>query len=53
VFVEQAGVTTITITILYESKEARDTARRSDVERGMAASYNRLEELLSTMRCAT
>ena len=53
VFVEQAGVTTITITILYESKEARDTARRSDVERGMAAGYNRLEELLSTMACAT
>jgi uncharacterized protein YndB with AHSA1/START domain len=53
VFSEQGGITTITITILYESKEARDTARRSDVERGMAAGYNRLEELLSTMACAT
>ena len=50
VFVEQLGITRTSITILYESKEARDTARRSDVEHGMAASYNRLEELLSSLR---
>ena len=50
VFIEQAGITTITITILYESKEARDIARRSGMEQGMAAGYARLEELLSTMQ---
>ena len=33
----------------YESKEARDTASRSGMEHGMAAGYNRLEELLSSM----
>jgi len=33
--------------VLYESKEARDTACRSGMEHGMAASYNRLEELLT------
>jgi uncharacterized protein YndB with AHSA1/START domain/effector-binding domain-containing protein len=47
VFVEKGDITKVTITILYESKEARDTARRSGMEHGMAAGYNRLEELLS------
>lgn len=47
VFVEEGGVTKTTMTLLYESKEARDTARRSGMEHGMAAGYNRLEELLS------
>ena len=46
VFTEQDGVTTVTVTILYESKEARDTASRSGMEHGMAAGYNRLEEQL-------
>jgi uncharacterized protein YndB with AHSA1/START domain len=48
VFAETHGVTRITITVLYESKEARDTARRSGMEHGMAASYDRLESLLPT-----
>jgi uncharacterized protein YndB with AHSA1/START domain len=46
VFVESRGVTKITITILYESQVARDTARRSGMEHGMAAGYDRLETLL-------
>jgi uncharacterized protein YndB with AHSA1/START domain len=46
VFIEEGNMTRITITVLYESMEARDTARRSGMERGMAMSYNRLEELL-------
>ncbi len=45
-FEEQGDVTKVTITMLYESKEARDTARRSGMERGIAASYTRLEEVL-------
>jgi hypothetical protein len=32
--------------MLYESQEARDTARRSGMEYGMAAGYDRLETLL-------
>ena len=48
-FVEEGDITKTKITVLYESKEARDTARRSGMEHGMAAGYNRLEELLSSM----
>ena len=48
-FVEQGKVTRTTITVLYESKEARDVASRSGMEQGMAAGYNRLEELLASM----
>ncbi|MBU6451780.1 MAG: SRPBCC family protein [Cyanobacteria bacterium REEB67] len=40
------GTTRATITILYESNEARDQARRSGMEQGMAAGYSRLEALL-------
>jgi uncharacterized protein YndB with AHSA1/START domain len=49
VFVEEGDTTRITITVFYESMEARDTARRSGMERGMAASYDRAEELLASM----
>jgi len=48
VFEERRGITRTTITILYESQEARDTARRSGMEQGMAAGYDRLETLLPT-----
>jgi uncharacterized protein YndB with AHSA1/START domain len=46
VFTEARGITRVSITVLYESKEARDTARRSGMEHGMAAGYDRLESLL-------
>jgi uncharacterized protein YndB with AHSA1/START domain len=46
VFVETGGITRATITVLYASQEARDTARRSGMEYGMAAGYDRLEALL-------
>jgi uncharacterized protein YndB with AHSA1/START domain len=49
VFIEQGGLTKMTVTVIYESMEARDTARRSGMEHGMAASYNRLEELLPSI----
>ena len=42
------GHTRVTIDILYESQEARDTARRSGMEPGMAAGYDRLEALLES-----
>lgn len=45
-FIETRGITRTLITVLYESREARDTARRSGMERGMAAGYDRLEALL-------
>ncbi len=46
-FVEQGGKTTVTMTLLFESKEIRDMALKSGMERGVAASYDRLEELLA------
>jgi uncharacterized protein YndB with AHSA1/START domain len=45
---ERDGRTTLTLTILYESKEARDTALKTDMEKGVAASYDRLEEILES-----
>ncbi|GAA2110403.1 SRPBCC family protein [Actinomadura alba] len=45
-FAELNGVTTLTSTVLYESKEARDTALRSPMERGVAEGYDRLTALL-------
>jgi len=48
-FAEDGETTRVTINVLYVSKEARDTARRSGMEQGMAAGYDRLEELLAAM----
>lgn len=48
-FVQTGGITKTTITVLYESREARDTAHRSGMEHGMAAGFNRLEEILSAL----
>ena len=49
VFVQEGDITRVTITTLYQSEEARDTARRSGMEHGMSASYKQLEEQLSAM----
>jgi uncharacterized protein YndB with AHSA1/START domain len=46
VLVEQGGRTTVTQTVLYESREARDAVLKSGMESGVAASYDRLAELL-------
>jgi len=48
ILIEHAGKTTLAATILYESQEARDAVMKSGMERGVAASYDRLEELLTT-----
>jgi len=49
VFVEQGGKTTVTETVLYESREARDAVLQSPMEQGVAASYDKLAELLRTL----
>ena len=46
VLAEQAGKTTLTETILYESREARDGVLKSGMEKGIVASYDRLASLL-------
>jgi hypothetical protein len=47
VLVERDGKTTATHTMLYESREARDTALKSGMEKGVAAGYDRLDVLLA------
>ena len=49
VFTEERGITRTTITIVYESQEARDSASRSGMEYGIAAGYNRLDALWPTV----
>ncbi len=46
--VEQDGKTTITQTVLYESREARDGVLKSPMESGVAAGYDRMAELLAS-----
>lgn len=45
---EKDGQTTSTNTILYPSKEARDAALKTGMKEGVAASYDRLAELLAS-----
>lgn len=45
-FVESGGTTTVTVTVLYVSREARDAAIATGMARGMEQSYERLADLL-------
>lgn len=47
VLTERDGRTTLTLTLEYPSKEARDGAIASGMEHGMAAGYERLDALLA------
>jgi uncharacterized protein YndB with AHSA1/START domain len=47
VFVEKGGKTTVTQTVMYASKEARDGVLKSPMESGVAQSYDKLAELLA------
>ncbi len=49
IFTEQGGRTTVTNTVLYDSKEVRDGVLKSPMEGGVAQSYNKLDELLASM----
>jgi uncharacterized protein YndB with AHSA1/START domain len=48
VLLEQGEVTTITQTVLYETREIRDGILKTPMESGVAASYDRLEDLLAS-----
>jgi uncharacterized protein YndB with AHSA1/START domain len=41
------GITTLTQTLRYESQAARDAVLKSPMDQGLAAGYDRLEEMLS------
>ena len=49
VLVEEGGKTTLTTTVLYESREARDIVLKSPMEQGVAAGYDKLAEELASM----
>ncbi len=48
VLIEKGGRTTLTQTMRYESRDARDAVIKSNMEKGVAASYDRLADLLAS-----
>ena len=48
-FTEKDGQTTITITIKYPSKEARDAALKTGMKDGMDAGFTRLDKVLKSL----
>jgi uncharacterized protein YndB with AHSA1/START domain len=46
--VEQSGRTTLTLTVRYESREARDGVLKSPMEQGIAAGFDKLAEVLAS-----
>jgi uncharacterized protein YndB with AHSA1/START domain len=49
VLTENAGKTTLSVTLLYDSPEIRDLVLKSGIEHGVSHSYDRLAELLATL----
>lgn len=47
ILTERDGKTTMTNTLVYSSKQARDAALKTPMEQGMAMGYDRLEEMLA------
>ena len=50
VLTEQAGRTTLTTTVVYDSREIRDGALKSGMEQGITAGYAALDEILNAQR---
>jgi uncharacterized protein YndB with AHSA1/START domain len=48
-FAEKSGRTTFTQVTLYASREARDAVLQGEMEGGMEATFDRLDEMLATM----
>jgi uncharacterized protein YndB with AHSA1/START domain len=51
-FVERAGKTTVTTTVQYASKAVRDAVLKSPMEKGVAESYDKLDEVLASRAAA-
>jgi uncharacterized protein YndB with AHSA1/START domain len=49
VLTEHDGTTTLTQTILYDSRATRDAVLQSPMQTGLAASYDRLEKFLPSL----
>ena len=48
-FTEEAGKTTVSMTMRYPNKEARDAALQTGMDEGMEIGFQRLDALLSTL----
>jgi uncharacterized protein YndB with AHSA1/START domain len=48
-FVERAGRTTLTITMVYDSKDVRDAVLKSPMEQGMNSGFDALDQVLASM----
>jgi uncharacterized protein YndB with AHSA1/START domain len=46
---ERNGITTVTQTVLYDSRETRDAVLKSPMESGVSAGYDRLERILAEL----
>jgi uncharacterized protein YndB with AHSA1/START domain len=53
VMVQQGDRTTLTLTVRYESREARDAVLKSPMESGVAAGFDKLAELLASAPART
>ena len=49
VFAEKDKKTTVTTTVLYASKQVRDSVLKSPMEGGVAKSYDQLDEVLTSL----
>lgn len=49
-FTEEGSETVVTMTIKYDSKEARDTALQTGMSDGIGMSYNRLDDILEGLK---
>jgi hypothetical protein len=47
--VEKEGKTTLTMTILYETREIRDAVLKTPMAEGVESGYGRLDTLLETL----
>jgi uncharacterized protein YndB with AHSA1/START domain len=47
---EEGGKTRLTVTARYSSREVRDMVRSTGMEKGAAASYDRLEEVAASLQ---
>jgi uncharacterized protein YndB with AHSA1/START domain len=50
VLTEHGGRTTLTLTVLYESREARDGVLRSPMDTGVAAAFDKLAEIVASLQ---
>jgi uncharacterized protein YndB with AHSA1/START domain len=51
-FVESGGKTTVTTTVQYASKAVRDAVLKTPMEKGVAESYDKLDEVLASRPAA-